>query len=340
LKSGSALLLVFWGRIHMLGKRLIRAALTVGLFGAALVAGTQAPAAKEVQPVKIEKPLAWKGVTQVVIGQFSIAFFTKKIDYDGGGFLSGNSKAKATGYLTGMSNAQYQAIVDAAYADFVKQLGQQGITIASDAGFRADPYYAKVKGEEQGKKADVILRKGDNADAMTFWPAALGRTNNVLLNLRLMDRNMVDTYTAEYNYAKTSGIPVLNVVYFVDFAKPAKSEAGGLLQSVKVSAGLAISPYGTQFALMGTDGKLTRMLLQVPFEEGGDFATIKETTSGLSKAVHVAGVLGGGLFGGKSGGMSAKFDYSVTDPKAYSNGVLAASAKTSELLTRQMAGLR
>jgi H+/Cl- antiporter ClcA len=57
-------------------------------------------------------------------------------------------------------------------------------------------------------------------------------------------------------------VPVLNVVYYIDFAKPASTSGGGLLQSVKVTSGLALSQFGSQFALIGTDGKLTAFSLK------------------------------------------------------------------------------
>jgi hypothetical protein len=311
--------------------------------GMALVAGVQGYAANNQEPVKIEKPQAWKGINQVVIGQFSVAFFTKKVDYDGGGFLSASDKGKAIGHLSGLTNEQFQAMTDAAYADFLRQLAANGITVADDAAFKAGKYFAKVKNEDQANKVDVVLKKQDHADALAFWPTQLGRNNNVLLNLRLMDGNLANTYTAEYDYAKSGGVPVLNVVYYVDFAKPAKSEGGGVFQSVNVTAGLAISPFGTQLALMGTDGKMTKMLLKTPIEEGGDFANIRETTSGLQKASNVAGALGvfgGGLLGGGKATMSTRFDYNVTNPAIFAEKTQSASVKANDLFIRQMAGLR
>ena len=319
--------------------KLRRAMLLLAATGMAL--GSSAPiAAGAPQPVKIEKPQAWAGVNQVVIGQFSVVFLTKKVDYDGGGFLAAGGKAKATGYLTGLADADYRKITDAVYADFLAQLGQHGISVVGDSGLVADPYFAKVKPEAQANKVDVQFKKGDHADGLAYWPSQLGRNTNALLTLRMMDGNMVNAYTGEYNFARTAHVPVLNVVYVVDFAKPAKASGGGLLQDVSVSAGLALSQFGSQFALMGTDGKLTRMLLQVPIEEGGDFAEIKETTSDVSKGLHVASVIGAGLFGGKSGGMSAKFDYRVTDPVLYGTKTQSVSQRGSDLFIRQMEALR
>lgn len=315
---------------------MVLSAISLGLLPMAL-------RAKEAQPVKVEKPESFKGVSQVVIGQFTVAFFTKKVDYDGGGFLAASAQGKAIGHLSGMSPADFQKTTDLVYADFTKQLATHGITVVDPAGMMANQYYAKVKHETQGESVDVILKKQDHADAVAYWPTQLGRNDNALLQMRLMDMNMSRTYTAQYDYARTAKVPVLNVVYFVDFAKPAKSSGGGLFQSIKVGAGLALSQFGTQVALMDTNGKLAKILLAVPIEEGGDFANITDVTSGLTKAVRIASVLGGafgGFGGGGRSGMSERFDYAVTDPKAYGEKSVSAASKATDLFLRQMESMR
>jgi hypothetical protein len=317
----------------------------LGLGLAALALGWSPLWAKEASPLKVEKPESFKGLSQVVIGQFTVAYFTKKVDYDGGGFLASGNEGKAIGHLSGLSPADYQRTTDAIYADFLKQLAAHNIAVVDPAGLIADKYYAKVKHEVQGGNADVILKKKDHADATAWWPTQLGRNDNALLQMRMMDFSMSHTYTAEYNYARTAKVPVLNVVYFVDFAKPATSSGGGLFQSIKVSAGLAMSQFGTQMGLMDTNGKMAKISLAAPIEEGGDFANITDTTSGVTKAVRVASILGGALgglggFRGGGGGMTERFDYRVTDPAAYSEKAVSAGAKTSDLFIRQLEALR
>ncbi len=303
--------------------------------------------AAEKVPVKVEKPESFKGLSQVVIGQFTVAFFTKKVDYDGGGFASVSDKGKAIGHLSGVSPAEFQATTDAIYADFLKQLAARNIAVVDGAAMTAGKYYAKVKTEAQGEKIDVVLKKQDKADAMAYWPTALGRNNNVLVPMRMMDMSMGHMYTAEYDYARTAKVPVLNVIYFVDFAKPAKSSGGGLFQTLDVKAGLAISPFGTQMGLMDTNGKMAKILLVQPIEEGGDFANINETTSAVTKGMRTAGMLAGAFGGLKglgnknlAGDLSARFDYAVVDPATYAQKTISAAGKTSDLMIRQIEALR
>jgi hypothetical protein len=298
--------------------------------------------AKDAPPLKVEKPESFKGATQVVIGQFTVAFLTKKVDYDGGGFLAASAEGKAIGHLSGLSASDYQKATDAIYADFTKQLAAHGVAIVDASGLKANKYYAKVKQEVQGETVDIALKKKDHADAVAYWPTQLGHNDNTLLQLRLMDMNAGHTYTAQYDYARTAKVPVLNVVYVVDFAKPAKSDGGGIFQSIKATAGLAVSQFGTQIGLMDTNGKMAKVILATPIEEGGTFAEIKETTSALTKVSRVAGLLGGGLGLGTGGrmGMSARFDYNVTDPGQYGEKAVSAATKASDLFLRQIEALR
>ncbi len=296
---------------------------------------------------KVEKAESFKGLSQVVIGQFTVAYMTKKVDYDGGGFLASGPEGKAIGSLTGLSPSDYQRTTDAIFADFKKQLAAHGISIVDPAGLVADKYYAKTKQEAQGGKVDVTLKKKDHADAVAYWPTQLGRNDNALLNMRMFDTNTANHYTAQYNYAKSSKIPVLNVVYYVDFAKPAKSTGGGLFQEISATAGLAMSQFGTTLAIMDSNGKLARMTLNVPIEESGNFASVTETTSQVAKTARVASVLGGAFGGlGKLGGapilgnMAAKFDYRVTDPAAFGEKALSAATKLTDLYVRQIEELR
>ncbi len=314
----------------------------LALAGLSLLALPVALRAKDASPIRIEKPESFKGVSQVVIGQFTVAYLTKKVDYDGGGFLAASAEGKAIGHLSGVSPVEFQKTTDAIYADFTRQLAARGVTIVDPAGLVADKYYAKVKHEAQGESVDIALKKKDHADAVAYWPSQLGRNDNALLQLRLMDMNAGNTYTAQYNYARTAKVPVLNVVYVVDFARPAKSSGGGLFQEIKATAGLALSQFGSQIGLMDTSGKMAKILLVAPIEEGGDFANITDQTSGVTKAVRVASILGGGLGLGGGGriGMSARFDYNVTDPVQYGEKAVTAATKANDLFARQLEALR
>lgn len=301
-------------------------------------------------PVYFEHQASFKGVTQVVVGQFSVAFFTRKVDFVGGGFLSQGS-AKTTGTLSGLSEADYQAMTDAIYADFKTRLAAGGVTIADPVAYYASKYYQKVKSEPQGQRVMVPLQDDDKADAVAYWPSALTRHDNMGFALRIMDGNVRDTYTAQYDYARTAKIPVLNVMYVVDFAGPSSTEGGGIFQSVKVTSQLAITHRGSQVQLMDTTGKVGKIVLNQSLVEGGDFAEITDVTSKFNKAAESAQLIGGALLSGggisgKLGGltkgqqMSRSFAYRVTDTNRFDDLTIHAGGLANDLFVREMQGLR
>lgn len=300
-------------------------------------------------PVWTEHADGFKGVSQVVLGQFSVVFITKTVSYSGGGFLSTSGSAKAIGQLAGVDAATYQQVTDAVYADFLKKLATSGITVADPAAYYASHYYQSVKSEEQGHSVTMPLEDKDSVDAVAYWPTAMTHRDNFALNLRFMDAGRRDVYTAEYDYARTSGIPVLNVVYVVDFAEPAKSSGGGAFQSIKVSAALAISPRGSQMVLMDTRGNPAKIVLNKPLAEEGAFAEIRDITSGLQKSAESAQMIGnvaGALFGGKGGmfgkqmRMDRRFEYRVTDPANYSSLATHAGGQANDLMLGQLGLVR
>ena len=300
-------------------------------------------------PTYTEHAESFKGLSQVVIGQFSVVFLTKKVDYDGGGFFSGADKAKAIGQLAGVSEADYQRITDEVYADFSKKLVASGVTIVDPADYYASQYYQKVKSEEQGHKVTIPLQDQDTADGIAYWPSGMAHRDNMALTLRFMDFGMANVSTAQWAYARASKVPVLNVVYVVDFAAPAKSSGGGILQTIKSTAELAISNRGSLFLLMDTQGKPGKLILNKPLVEAGGFAEIKDITSGATKAMetgqsvmNLAGAFmgkGSSMFGKKMR-MDRRFEYNVTDTANYAGMAAHAGGQANDLMLSQMVGLR
>ena len=301
-------------------------------------------------PVYFERQASFKGANQVVLGQFSVAYFTRKVDFVGGGFLSQGS-AKTTGTLTGLSEADYQAMTDSIYADFKAKLAASGVMIVDPTAYYASKYYQKVKSEPQGQRVLVPLQDDDKADAIAYWPTELARHDNMGFVLRIFDGNLRDTYTAQYDYARTAKIPVLNVMFVVDFAGPSSTEGGGLFQSVKVTSQLAISNRGSQIQLMDTTGKVGRIVLNQALVEGGDFAEITDVTSKFNKAAESAQLIGGALLAGggisgklgsltKGQQMSRSFAYKVTDAKRFDDLTIHAGNLATDVFVQQLTGIR
>ncbi len=309
-----------------------------GVFDGAM-ARAMAPG-KRMGDFHVEKPEAFKGATQVVIGQFSVAFFVRRARGAGGGFASGNASANLIGVLDGLSASDYNAITDAIYADFAKQLEASGVSIVAADGYRANKYYAKVKLETSGDTT-TKLELGDDGvgHAQVYWPTALGRNENMELGLRIADGNMANTYTAQYDYARNSKIPVLNVVIGIDFFGDASSRGGaaggGATQVMTVTQQVSVATATTRATLMSNTGKYGKMHLDTPIDVPGTFANITNQTSGGTLAAEtLANVFGRGARPTRT------FGYKVTDGPAYRRLSVAAAHDAAAKIVTQLAAMR
>jgi hypothetical protein len=289
--------------------------------------------------VKVSKPENFKAATQVVIGQFSVCYFTKNVNYGDNSAFSSASGIKTVGELSGVSAADFQATTDAVYEDFKTKLAMHGITIVDPAGYMTNQHYVKAKPEAQGVKAKFQLDEQDSAEAVVYWPSQLGRTDNMITTLGGWNSAASASWIvmAQKDYAKSSGIPVINVQLLIDFAEPIKTKQGWTETTAATKARIAISNYGSQISILrGTDGLMSRgsaIVLQSPIVQEGQFAELSaKTTNRTSQAI-------GFLTGIKVQGQG-KFSIAVSDPVAYRTTVVAATTKAADLFLGQMETLR
>jgi hypothetical protein len=171
----------------------------------------------------------------------------------------------------------------------------------------------------------------------------MGRRDNVLTQtgLGMMNvggmQSMGYTQAVEKDFAKSSGIPVMNVQLLIDFAEPLKTSAGWTGTNVKSGARIAISNYGSQLTMIrGTDGMMFgggKITLQSPIVQEGNFADA--SFQDTNKAGRIIGGLAGLNVQGK-----AKFHFAVSNQAAYKDTVLAATEKVADLFLRQLETLR
>jgi hypothetical protein len=293
--------------------------------------------------VKVSKAENFKGVTQVVIGQFTVGYFVKNVNYGGNSLFSSASGVKTVGDLSGVDAATFQATTDAAFEDFKKQLAAHGITVVEPTAYLNNQYRVKATPEEQGVGAKVQLDESDHAEATLYWPSQMGRRDNAMTTTGLGMMNMKGaqsmswTLMGEKDFAKTTGIPVLNVQLLIDFAGPLKVAKGASDLYMKSAARIAISNYGSQVSMIrGTDGVMSgggKIILQSPIVQEGNFADFS------GKDTNKAGRIIGGL-AGLNVQSKAKFHFEVTDPAAYQTTVLGATSKAADLFIGQMQTLR
>ena len=142
----------------------------------AMLAQSPVVYAGDKEPVKISGPANAKGVTTVAIGAFNVGFIFESVDQtkaSGGlmGAFGGTTKAKSE--LVGVTPEMMQKIADAAYADFVSQLGASGYTVIPAGDLFGHAALAKTKSLETPLDINIALEKGSKGKATYFKPSAL-----------------------------------------------------------------------------------------------------------------------------------------------------------------------
>lgn len=261
------------------------------------------------QSVRVDNAPAMAGVTQVVIGGFTVAFLTDRTDRAraGGGLLGGGfgGRSTARSALEGVSDIDFQQATDAAYADFLSQLGAAGYQIADRAALIEAFTKNRARPLENGLERDVILDRDSRAKARVFAPAEVG---GIWLAREVLGQISAPGFSGNQAavgismggtaHARATGQAVINAFYIVDFAN-AETYGGWFRNSsaVSVKAGLAVMPDVSKLFVYAPNGRVATVTLREPVAVGGDFGEFADATTGGQRAAELAanviGVLGG-----------------------------------------------
>jgi hypothetical protein len=309
----------------------------------ALLAAPVAALAKDKDPVKVASAKTFAGVQQVVIGSFNIAFVHEKTDkaFSGRGTAFGGSSI-AKSKLAGLSAAEFQAVTDAAYADFTEKLKAAGYTIADRASYSAFPDMASQRMIASGAEGTVQADKNEKAKALYFAPSAFGPTPIVAGSITggtFGAFGQFGSAIARNKFAIATKTPVIDVRYVIDYAD-AKFRGGAFSfgSSVKLTAQLAVVETLSTVTLTDARGMLGTLTLQEAVAVDGDFGELANTTTGGQRAEqaigNVIGILGG------IGTQSRKFFTFTAVPDAYRGGATDAAVRTNATMIARIAALR
>ncbi len=308
-------------------------------------------------PLKVSGQDAAKGVTTVAIGAFNVGFIFKSIDstkaMDGAlGAFQGTTRAEST--LVGITPEMMQTITDAAYADFLGKLSASGYTVQAPEALFATPL-PRAHPEAPPLDVNIALEKKSTGKVTLVKPTALGAmylipgdfTGSGMSSMGL-NMNSGQTAYALSQYAKQAGVGIIDVVYIIDFSE--QQQNGGF--SVKVHSGVSIASNYSRATLIAPTGKSTTIKINQPIAVAGDFATMRDTTSGFTKTTQTAtrvlgglsklgGLAGMGGMGGmfKTGGSTKKIEFDAK-PENYRAGAVEASAQANARVVAQLAALR
>jgi hypothetical protein len=319
----------------------------------AMLAQPIAIAAKEKEPVKIAGPANAKGVSTVTVGAFNVGFIFESTDSTAatGGMLGafgGTTKAKSE--LVGVTPEMMQAITDAAYADFVSQLGAQGYAVQPAADMFGHAALAKTKSQDIPLDINIALEKGSKGKATYFKPTALpsllmipgdfmgSGMSSIGINMSAGQASMALT-----TYAKQAGVGVIDVVYLIDFSqqkRPGAFSFGGL----QVNSALSVSADYSRMTLIAPSGKQSVITVKAPVAVEGEFVEKSDASSGTDKALQSGANVAGGVaavmgFGGLRFGKTRKFEFTAK-PGNYEEGAAKAASLASEMLIGRLNALR
>jgi len=319
----------------------------------AILAHSPVVYAGDKEPVKISGPANAKGVATVAIGAFNVGFIFESVDQtkaSGGlmGAFGGTTKAKSE--LVGVTPEMMQKIADAAYADFVSQLGASGYTVIPAGDLFGHAALAKTKSLETPLDINIALEKGSKGKATYFKPSELASQfmlpgdftgsgmSSIGINMSAGQASMALT-----NYAKQSGVGVIDVVYLIDFSdqkRPGFFSFGGL----QVNSGLSVAADYSRMTLIAPSGKQTVVTVKAPVGVEGDFIEKNDASSGTDKALQSTANVAGGLaavagLGGLRFGKTRKFAFTAK-PGAYEEGAAKAASLASEMMVARLGAMR
>ena len=303
--------------------------------------------------LKVTGKDAVTGATAAAIGSFNIGFIFQSTDQTkstGGmiGAFGGVTNAKSV--LAGVTPQMMQTIVDAAYADFISQLTAAGISVKDPVSVFAAPELAKPHGQVSPLDINVALEKGSKGKATYVKPTALPTmilvpgdfVSSGMSSMGLMMESGQAMY-ALANYAKASGVPVIDVSYVIDFSdqkRPGSFSFGG----IEVNANVSVTKGFSRMTLLGPNGKTATVTLNQGISVDGDFIQKKDATSGTSKTVQTVANVGGGLMaamgaGGMMFGKSRKYEFDAK-PGNYEKGATKAASLANARMVAQIIAMK
>ncbi len=191
-----------------------------------------------------DKASAFKGSPKVAIAEFGVEFYTQ-LHAEG---RQGGAAAMVTTELQGVSDADFQAITDQAYADTLAALKSAGIEVLDQAALNADAGYQALA-EKYGAPSpytftDSSVVKAKPMVSKVFAPAGMKAflstsTGRGDFGQRLDSQNQ-GRGTKEGELAKSLGATLLHVHYLVGFGLPSASKNNALWGGSTARAGIAM----------------------------------------------------------------------------------------------------
>jgi hypothetical protein len=317
----------------------------------AVDAGFQ-PAALAPSLVRAADTQALKGLKRVAVPQFNVEFVTAdNVSAQTSGFAMAG-RASVTGFykLVGVAEADFQAITEALYAGFVRELEASGLEVIKAADVTASPTWRKLvaAGTPLPIRSDSAVTVGPPGMAiygLNRASAADGK-KGLFSAFSMIGAGFGAVGAASENVAlqqELGGAALLEVSMRVHFAQLADNNRGffgRLSDTASVSA--KVHPVVTNAKLAVQAGPVVNMLdVQRPLML--DPAAFTELRKEAKTTAEVAGAVAIGLLraaiGNKDSHASESYE-AIADPARYREHVGAGLARVNELFVARLAAAR
>jgi hypothetical protein len=295
---------------------------------------------KKQSDVLVQDAKVFGDAKEVYIGGFKVGFlnYSKARAHAGGGPFSNVSRASLStvAELDGVSEKEYQAITDAAYANFKKTLEDQGYIVKDRSELEQFKSFKKVNADESGSLAQ--LGQGCDERVVFYAPTGMpvhfhladGVSSAAIKKIPGMPvlpgvggiKGGIGNNSPSAAYAKTAHeekTNILNATYYVDFVNESgTNNSHSSYASLSVAPGLSVKPGSYVQLIKDYSGTFQKGAGQVAlgqsiYTKERFSAPIENTTSKAKVAanvfnVGVAVLTGGAKSTGKNYSIKAKPD--------------------------------
>ncbi|MCW5653097.1 hypothetical protein [Hydrogenophaga sp.] len=165
-----------------------------------------------------------KGENKVVLASFRVAFnqSVKASAQSSALFSANTASAQMKGKLLGVEPRVYQAIVDAAYADFVRKLRASGLTVVEPTALGSSPAYARLSSVPNPAALDSsttgdVLMVAASGTKLTLFPGDAGVASG------FSGFDTASPIRVFPDLIKEQEAGVMHVTYYVDFLNASSS---------------------------------------------------------------------------------------------------------------------
>jgi hypothetical protein len=298
------------------------------LFEAKPIDLTAEPAPTAEKAVKCESMKKLKDVKKVLVASFNVQFVTarKANAHAGGSSDKGAAYVHADVTLKGLDDANFQAITEAAYTNFLGQLTAMGLEVMPYSEYTALPEYEKMKSCFQASPLeDKALFSG--RPTRIFSPAGMpvvfyGDEETISGTAKMSSTLSMAGHAPqvlEPQIVKQTGVPIIRVFLLVDFCQI--NTSGGMFSSsasVKNKPQLMIGRESRAAIVFGGGFTGVQNVKLANYAYGNDNyinAFNDVTTTGQAVGDAAANVIG--ILGGTGDIHKTKSYEAEADPAAY-----------------------